>query len=251
MTETGARDLKALYEEHYSAAGSDAELYGAWRALGARGKADHVEALARALPQAPASIAEIGCGDGSLLGELALRGFGTARDGFELSEAAARIAARRDGVRHVEAFDGVTIPAGDSVYDLAILSHVLEHVPDPAQTLAETARVARAVIIEVPLEDNRSARRISKAGMWDDLGHLHHFSRASVAGFVHRAGLRIEADLTDPLPRAVHLFFARTRAQRARAELKAAARGGLYGLSPRRAERLFTVHYAALCLPAT
>lgn len=253
MEPSGARsdrDLKGLYEEHYSADGSDALRYGEWRALGARGKADHVETLAARLAQRPLRIAEIGCGDGALLGELAQRGFGASRVGFELSEGAVRIASQRPGVDGVVAFDGERVPATDDAFDLAILSHVLEHVPDPARTLAEAARVASAVVVEVPLEDNLSARRESKRDTWEDIGHLHHFGRSSIRQCADQAGLRIEADLTDPLPLSVHLFFAHTPPAWARAGVKAATRRALFTLSPRRAERLFTVHYAALCLRA-
>jgi SAM-dependent methyltransferase len=243
------RDLKGLYEEHYSAGGDDALRYGAWRALGAKGKADHVVALARALPAVPRRVVEVGCGDGALLEELGRRRFGDVRDGFELSEAAARLAAGRAGVGEVRAFDGERLPVEDGAFDLAILSHVLEHVPDPARTLREAARAADAVILEVPLEDNRSARRASKRDHHEEIGHLHRFSRSSVRQFVDRAQLRVEADLADPLPREVHTFFAESAAQKAKAEVKAAVRRSAYTLAGARAERLFTVHYAALCLP--
>ena len=46
--------------------------------------------------------------------------------------------------RRIEAFDGGEVPADDGEYDLAILSHVLEHVPVPGPLLAEAAARARA-----------------------------------------------------------------------------------------------------------
>ena len=154
-------DFREFYTEGYSLADRDeAERMGRWRALGARSKADHVVALcARAGARARARWSEIGCGDGALLAELAARGLSPALDGFELSPPAAehRAGARRRRAT-VEAYDGLQVPAEDGAYDLALLSHVLEHVPEPMTLLREAARVAPAVLVEVPLEDNRSAR---------------------------------------------------------------------------------------------
>ncbi len=46
--------------------------------------------------------------------------------------------------------DAAAMPFDDKVFDYAVCSHVLEHVPDPAAVVAELSRVARAGYIEVP-----------------------------------------------------------------------------------------------------
>jgi SAM-dependent methyltransferase len=250
---TAAQDveLREVYERQYSAEGEDARRYGAWRELCAAGKADHVVALIDALPSRPRSVVEVGCGDGVLLAQLAGRGVGEARHGFDISERAIAYAASRPEVDLAQAFDGHALPVADGAYDLGILSHVLEHVPDPLPLLRETARASRAVVVEVPLEDNLTASRGSASAGRQAIGHLHRFSRADVAALTSAAGLRVLADLADPLPLAVHAFFAETPADRAKALAKAAARRAVFAAAPARAERLFTVHYAALCLPST
>ena len=191
---------------------------------------------------------EIGCGDGALLAELGERGVAPVLDGFELSPPAAELARARTipGARRIEAYDGEHVPAADGAYDLAVLSHVLEHVDDPAPLLREAARVAPAVLVEVPLEANRSAGRPAKRAEAARIGHIQFLDRAAVHDLVAAAGLAVAAELSDPLPYAHHAFFATSRPAKARAALKAGARRALWGVSQRAAERLFTVHYACL-----
>ena len=155
----------------------------------------------------PATIVEIGCGDGSLLVELARL---ATVDGFELSANAAAYRRDRGVARSVEAFDGDHVPARDGAYDLAILSHVVEHVPDPLPLLKEAARVARHVIVEVPLEDNRSAKRPAKRELSEAAGHLHAYDPAPY-GAVERGRAPTAQELTDPLSYEHLAFFGGAR----------------------------------------
>ncbi len=240
---------RAFYDAAYSATAADADAgFARWREHGGRLKAAHVAALCDRAGLAPRTTLEIGCGDGSLLAALAARGLGGTLDGVELSaEAAAQARARGiPAARRIEVFDGVHVPAGDGAYDLAILSHVVEHVPEPAPLLREAARVARHVLVEVPLEANRSAARPAVRAEAARIGHVHAFARDDVHALLAGAGLRILGELTDPLPLAHHAFFAATPAAWARAAAKTAVRRAVFRASPRRAERLFTVHHACL-----
>ena len=219
--------LAEFYDDAYSHSGAEAEKWARWRALSARGKADHVVALH---PASPAVVCEVGCGDGALLAELAGRGYGGEHVGYEVSPEAAKIASARQELR-VAAFDGERLPEVDGAFELGVLSHVLEHVPDPAALLRETARVCRAVVVEVPLEDNVSARRPAKDAEAQRIGHLHRFARADVH--------RLAADAGDALPLEVHRFHGGGRA-------KWAIRAATLRVAPPVARRLFTVHHAAL-----
>lgn len=239
-----SHDLAGFYDSAYARGG---ELHARWRELGARGKADHVEAL---VPDAR-RIVEVGCGDGALLAELSRRGYGESLTGFEISQAAVDLAQARmiPRVERLEQFDGARLPARDGEFDLGLLSHVLEHLPDPVPLLRETARVARKVIVEVPLERNLSGRRAASRERSSEAGHLDALDRAAVRDMVARAGLRIDDELRDPLPREVHTFFADSPTQRARGLAKAAVRRGVFTLSESAAERAFTLHYACACVP--
>jgi SAM-dependent methyltransferase len=248
-----ADELVSFYDEGYTQAPADASHYARWRALGAVGKADHVLALcSRAglwVGGNPSSTLEVGCGDGALLSELHRRGFGGDLAGVEITAAAVSIARTRPEIASVELYDGLHLPGADRAYDLGILSHVLEHVPDPPALLAEVARACRAVVVEVPLEDNLSAARASKREHADEVGHLQRLSREHAREIVARAGLRIACELEDPLPLAVHRFLApATASARAAATAKWGLRAGLHRLAPSFARRLFTVHYACLCV---
>jgi SAM-dependent methyltransferase len=247
---TGAsEDPAAFYTAGYSLSDHDEGMkMGRWRALGARSKAAHARSLCASAGFTPATVVEIGCGDGSLLLELAAVWPSARFDGFELSPPAIEIARGRGIPRagRLEAFDGAVVPAEDGAYDLAVLSHVLEHVPDPAPLLAEAARVARFVLVEVPLEGNRSASRPAKRAEAARIGHLHAFDRAAVRSLIAGAGLRVVSELSDPLPREHHAFFASTSAERARASAKWALRAGAWRIAPLAAEGWFTMHYAVL-----
>ncbi|MBW8855279.1 MAG: class I SAM-dependent methyltransferase [Bradyrhizobium sp.] len=241
-------DHTRFYDEAYSQADpAAAQGYGQWRALSARTKADHVVALLRRAGVRPRTLVEIGCGAGSLLAELAARGVAPELAGFDLSAAAIDIARGHDlpGVRF-EVFDGARVPVAERTYDVAVLSHVLEHVPEPAALLAEAARVASWVLVEVPLERNRSAARPAKREEAARIGHIQFFDRDTVRALCAGAGLAIRAELADPLGLAHHAFGADGARARGRAALKAGVRRAAWRLAPRAAERAFTVHYACV-----
>jgi SAM-dependent methyltransferase len=222
-------------------------LYARWRALGAVAKADHVLAVVGDRLGSEARVLDIGCGDGALILELAGRRPAWRFSGVEIAERAVELAAERCPEADIRLYDGSVLPFAEGEVDLAVLSHVLEHVPDPVAVLREAGRVAARVVVEVPLEANLSARRAAKRGIAADVGHIQRFSAAGVADVARAAGLRVVADVSDPLGREVHVFFARSRAQRARGELKWLVRAAAHGVSPRLAQRSFTVHYACLC----
>jgi SAM-dependent methyltransferase len=245
-----AAQLARFYDAAYSEAGDAAQRYSRWRALGAVAKAGHVIELCARAGIEPASTLEVGCGDGALLCELSARGFGGRLHGVEISLAAVEIARARPQIESVSLYDGSRLPAPDVAYDLGVLSRVLEHVQEPAALLAEAARACRAVVVEVPLEANWSARRRGKRRHALEVGHLQRLDRSGVRALVARAGLSAAAELQDPLAREVHAFFASGVRGRARAGAKWAVRSGVHRLSPALARRAFTVHYACLCVPA-
>jgi len=102
-------------------------------------------------------ILDVGCGSGILLHLLANEGFDVA--GVEVSA---------EDVRYAEETFGIKVVPGtlkqaafpDASFDAVTLYNVLEHVPDPFETLCEVARILKPggwVALDVPLIDSRQS----------------------------------------------------------------------------------------------
>lgn len=176
------------------------------------------EALSRCMPWAqsevsailavvgdwrPRRVVEIGAGTGAALRLLADMGFAQEYAATDISEMSVSFLNGHRFPHFVGATRGSAdnLPYGDQSFDLAILSHVLEHVPDPVIALEEASRVAVKVCIELPLE----LALLPKAkALWINLahgrvpvnlmGHLHFFSVRGVRDLVRSAGLQVEAE---------------------------------------------------------
>jgi 2-polyprenyl-3-methyl-5-hydroxy-6-metoxy-1,4-benzoquinol methylase len=96
------------------------------------------------------SILDVGCGSGTLLGLLKRRGFHA--KGVDFSAEAAKIAKDENGVEvAVGSLEEAHFP--DQSFDVVTLFHVMEHVINPHQVLAEVARVLASngvVVLQVP-----------------------------------------------------------------------------------------------------
>lgn len=226
------------YDAYYQGTSGGRE---GWRALGARGKADHVITLLERVSTAPEAVLEVGCGDGAVLAELARRRAWRRLAGAEVSRTAAELAREQPGLSEVTLFDGARLPFEDDAFPLVLGTHVLEHVEAPATLLREMRRVsAELVLVEVPLERNLAARRPAAQALSREAGHVQRFDRRQLTGLLSDAGLTPISELVDPLTRELQVFREGSVKGTAKWLLRAiAARSRL-------AERLMTVHYAVL-----
>ena len=151
-----------------------------------------------AAPAPGATVADVGCGNGAYLAELARRGFAGRVLGLDLSPG--MLAAARDrpvrvglvdqvwaagaaaptetpgtsespgGVALIAA-DATALPLPDGVADLTLAMHMLYHVPDPSQAVRELRRVTRPggrVVIGLNAPDHlRELREIVAAARGD------------------------------------------------------------------------------------
>ncbi len=161
-----------------------------WRRLGALDKCSNIVRLCSKLDHD--NILEIGCGEGAILECLADLGFGSRFTGLEISPSGVRMVEQKNipGVE-VRLFDGNEVPFPEKRFDLAILSHVLEHVEYPRKLIYEAARVAKHVFVEVPLED---IRRLSEDFVFDRVGHINFYSRKTIRRQVQSCGMEILGD---------------------------------------------------------
>mgnify|MGYP000288879893 CR=1 FL=1 len=105
----------------------------AWRCL-----------MARLMPTAPARVADLGCGTGSLSLLLAEEGY--AVDGVDFSpEMVARALAKTAGEPHVSIVEGDAFdpPLPPSSYDAVLSRHVLWALPDPVEALRRWSSLLR------------------------------------------------------------------------------------------------------------
>jgi ubiquinone/menaquinone biosynthesis C-methylase UbiE len=175
--------LKKFYDE-YDNRKSD------WRRLSAIDKANNIIALcSRYLHK---TILEIGSGEGSILKKLSDLNFAETLYSIEISERAIETIHQRKIKSLVECklFDGYNIPYDDNKFDLAILSHVVEHLEYPRKILYEAARVANYVFIEVPLEDNK---RLKKEFISNETGHINFYSPRTIRKLIQTCDLTVLA----------------------------------------------------------
>jgi SAM-dependent methyltransferase len=103
------------------------------------------------------TVADVGCGNGRYLAELARRGHRGRTLGLDLSPGmltAARVAADRAGLA---AGDAAALPLADGVTDVTLAPHMLYHVPDRRAAVRELRRITRpggAVLVVLNATDH-------------------------------------------------------------------------------------------------
>jgi len=89
------------------------------------------------------TVADVGCGNGAYLAELATRGHSGPVLGMDLSPGMLRAALSRAPRASVAAADAAALPVADGACDLALAAHMLYHVPDPRAAVRELRRITR------------------------------------------------------------------------------------------------------------
>jgi 2-polyprenyl-3-methyl-5-hydroxy-6-metoxy-1,4-benzoquinol methylase len=155
---------------------------------------------------APESILDVGCGEGVLTERWAQR-LDTGRVvGLDLDDPklAAEWATRaRPNLEFQTLSEGAALPFSDDEFDLAAAIEVLEHVPDPRQTVAEMARVARRhLLVSVPHEPLWRMLNVARGAYVRELGntpgHVNHWTRRGFVRMLSAYGETIQ--VRSPFP---------------------------------------------------
>ena len=164
---------------------------------------DIVDLVARFSPRPLPRVLDLGCAAGRLGEALKATGTPSIMDGIELSESVAVEA--RERLDHVWVGDLATFDwkQVDTTYDVLIAADVLEHLPDPWQTLRHLRRVLAPdgrIIASVPnirywkvIADLlfRGEFRYVDAGVLDRT-HLRFFTRSSLMSLFATTGYRVD-----------------------------------------------------------
>lgn len=149
------------------------------------------------------SLLDIGCGNGRLL--LLAKADGWVAEGIEISpEAAATASALSGAAVRTGTFPG-GMPVLDGKYDLVVLRHVLEHIPDPPGAMAAIGALLSdggRALFEFPNIDGLDARwrrALRRLHLHRKLhpstyvpGHCCEYCRKSFKALLERSGMILE-----------------------------------------------------------
>ncbi len=153
----------------------------------------------------PSSLLDVGCGEAVLTHKWAQRLAPRRVVGIDLEDPSiqAEWELRQAPNLTYRVMKAENLPFADSEFDVATAIEVLEHVPDPAHTVAEMARVAeRWLLVSVPREPLWRTINVARGAYVKDLGntpgHVNHWSKRSFVSLLERHGEVVEA--RSPLP---------------------------------------------------
>jgi SAM-dependent methyltransferase len=178
--------LEDLYRNYYAD-----EREQQWYEVCAPDKAANI--LEFSAPLRPHRVLDIGAGNGSVTRRLLEAGLAEEIHAVEISESGlAELTQSLGGqLASIRKFDGLRLPYGDDEFDLAILSHVVEHVEHPRRLLHEARRVARHLYVEVPLEDVPFKSNLHGDFVMDSTGHINYYHRHTIRRLLQTSGWKV------------------------------------------------------------
>jgi ubiquinone/menaquinone biosynthesis C-methylase UbiE len=176
-------DLKSMYDTQYSDKSEQ------WRAIGAIGKAQNIVDITRCISFN--TVIDVGAGDGNVLSVLSRVGFCSDMAAAEISGSAIEQMKKKNiaGLNEIQQFDGYTLPFGDKQFDLAICSHVIEHVEYPRILLAEIKRISKYQVFEVPIDFSLHVDH--KFKHFNAYGHINIYTPALFNYLLYTMGFEI------------------------------------------------------------
>jgi ubiquinone/menaquinone biosynthesis C-methylase UbiE len=205
------QNLREAYNDQYS---SESTI---WRGLGAKQKVQNILDITDG--RTFSRVLEIGAGDGSILKLLSERSFSHELYAVEISESGVKQIKAKSikSLKSVQLFDGYTLPFEDKLFDLVILSHVLEHVEHERVLLREIHRVTKQLVIEVP-KDYRF-RADQKLTHFLAYGHINLYTPTSLRFLLMTENFKIKKELIRLYHKDTFLFGKKTFLQKLKANI--------------------------------
>jgi SAM-dependent methyltransferase len=238
---------REFYQDFYTHAGDDLRE---WRAIGADEKTQSILTLTTGL--AIKNVIDIGAGTGVILENLVREKPDWQFVAADIAPAAVDLIAKLRLPRVDTALiDGNYLDFANKAFDLAIMSHVIEHVEDDRGLLREAARVARHVFVEVPIENTPLLNAIwrlralgGRQRMPNTHGHIRFLSRTQWNARLAQYGL-VPGESLLYVPGRKASLYRKTAIGKVKAEAKLAG-AKLFG---DKWADMFYGHYAVLCHP--
>ena len=155
------------------------------------------------------SILDVGCGNGRYLSELRARGHRGFVCGADLSDGMLRSARPAAGDDPLLVSDAQSLPFASESFDVALMMHMLYHVPDRPKALAEIRRVVRPGGVVLVLTNSWSHFRELDELLIEcaaaTVGASRVRDRTSLTRFkIEDGGKELEAEFSDV---RLHRFF--------------------------------------------
>ncbi len=155
-------------------------------------KADLILQMLRRNGVTPDSIAEIGCGAGGILVEMAKTLESTRFHGYEISSQAFEKCQTKATDRVSFRLEDL-LESEDSAFDVVMAIDVFEHVEDHFKFLRALRSRGQYKIFHIPLDLSASAliRSTPLIEVRRAVGHLHYFTRATAIATLEETGYEI------------------------------------------------------------
>lgn len=147
----------------------------------------------------PGTLLDVGCGEAVLTHKWAQRIDGRVV-GIDLDDPQLHAEWEKRQAPNLEykILKAENMPFGDDEFEVATAIEVLEHVPDPAHTVAEMARCAsKWLLVSVPREPLWRGLNMARGAYLKDLGntpgHVNHWSKRSFVKLLSQHGEVVEA----------------------------------------------------------
>lgn len=142
---------------------------------------------------ADASVLDFGCGTGIVLDEI--QKLGSRCTGVEMSPWACRYGRERFGLTMLNE-DILKVQLEPESFDVILMSHVIEHLPDPVTIVSRLAHLLKpngVLMICTPYSDSLGAKLFGRHWLYYlPNEHLHLFNDSSITKVIESSGLQVK-----------------------------------------------------------